>query len=362
MPKMTLAELLEPRGVEAQLFPLLDEIGIAPGQYNRHRKEATDELVSKGYLMVPKESTYFRKAMAEMTELLEGLKPDQHILVPYGSPLLFGNETRLSKLPTHKVRRYDNLPADEKNKTLLMLTNELLKSVGIDGRVIGYDYMNSKGERNIVQLVDIIRAYEMMEDSYDPANVIDYSINKTPGKRYSPGMNAEVHNVPSADPAEPGKTYDVLLSHIVMADRRKARESGLDKDEAALTFNLRAKDHCCEKDHLLHTGYGRMTKTTDGLLVSDENLIDHHVIFAYLAYQRYISEEKPDKMVPDLFPKSSESFRDTYFWPLYNRALKEKADFMNGKITRLPLAMGEIEGLLWGVIGSLNERHKRKSR
>jgi len=351
---MTLAELLEPRGVEAQLYPLLPNIGMSPGDYSKRRQEATEKLLSAGYLVMPTERVHYRDAMIEIAKLLELMGPTHHLIIPDDNPVLFRGENRISKLPTHKVRRYEDLPQAEKKKTLLMATENMLRSANLGWRVIGYDFMNKKGERNTVQLIDIIRAYEMMEDSYDPSNVLDKSINKTPGKRYSAGMNAEVINVPSADSDRAGEKYDISLRHIVMVDRFNAEQYGLDKADAALTFNLQAKDPC-PKDTKLMLGYGRKTKTTENLLISDENLLDHHIIFAYLAYQRFISETKPDKLVPDLFPKSKESFRDAYFWPLYSRALKERPDPETGNITRVPLAMGEIESILWGVIGYKNE-------
>lgn len=358
---MTLAELLEPRGARTQLNPLLPKIGMKEGEYKKHRKEATDELVTKGYLIMPTEREYFRKANLEMVNLLQGMDTEQRILVPLGSPVLFDGESRLSKLPTNKVRRYHNLPEADKNSTLLMLTNEMLKSVGIDGRVIGYDFMNSKGDRNVVQLIDVIRAHEMMEDSYNPSNIHDYSISKDPKKRYSPGMNAEVVNIPSADPDRPDTTYDVFFRHIVMADRLNTKYNGLGRADAALTFDLLADD-TSPKDYKIKAGYGRMTKTTGTLLTGDENLLGYTALFGYLAYQKYISETKPNMVVPDIFPKSSKTFRDTYFWPLYNRTLKEEQNPNTGEIRRVPLAMGEIEGLLWGAIGYLNEKRLGKRK
>jgi hypothetical protein len=350
---MTLAELLEPRGVEAQLYPLLSHIEMKPGEYTKRRQEATDKLFHAGHLVIATETDSFKGAMVQIVEILNYKTHDSILLIPHDSPALFQGESRISKIPTQKVRRYEDLPASEKGKTLGMLTEEMIRSVRINGRLIGYDFMNSKGERNIVQLVDVIRAYEMMEDSYDAANVRDMSIDKTPGKRYSKGMNADILNVPSTDPARPGETYNIPFRHVAMADRQHTERFGIDEANAALTFNIWSK-HDCEKDHKINAGYGRQTKTTDTLLTSDENLLDHHVIFAYLAYQRFISENKPDKMVPDLFPKSTEAFRDNYFWPLYNHTLKEEMDAA-GNITRVPLAIGEIEGILWSVIGYMNE-------
>ena len=358
---MTLARLLEPRGVEAQLYPLLEDIGVSPGEYTRNRPEATSMLLTAGNLIMPTEDHEFRPAMIEIVELLGVMGKSQHMLIPYDSPALFSDESRLSKLPTQKVRRYENLPASEKTKTRYTLTDDMLRSVGIEGRAIGYDTTNSKGERDIVQLVDIIRAIEMMEDSYDPDSIKDHSIHKTPGKKYRSGMSAEVLNVPSADPSRRGMTYDISLSHIVIADRWSAEHTGLDTQDARLTFSLRAKDPC-PKDTKLMLGYGRQTKTTENLLTADENLLDHHVIFAYLAYQRFIEETRPDQLVPDIFPISHKGFRETYFWPLYHQTLKEKVDPSTGNTVRVPLAMGEIEGMLWAAIGYRNERKSGKIR
>jgi hypothetical protein len=357
---MTLAELLEPRGVEAQLYPLIKRAGMRTQDYSKRRPEILGKLYSEGYLIMPTENTQFKKAIIELVPLLRVIGRDHQILLPYNSPLKFQGESRISKLPTNKVRRYESLPQEDKTKTLGMLSEDMLRSVGLgDERVIAYDFMNSKGERNTVQLIDIIRATEMMEDSYDQQNVIDRSITKTPGKRYSAGMNAEVINIPSVDPRRREESYHAKYRHIVLADRLATEANGLSEADAALTFNIWAEDNS-EKDYKIKAGYGRKTKTTDNLLISDENLLGYPSIFGYFAYQRFISETKPDLLVPDIFPNSTESFRDTYFWPLYRQTLKEEMDIETRNITISPLAIGEIEGILWGVIGYLNDSKRGK--
>jgi hypothetical protein len=354
---MTIARLRQPRGAAAQLYPLLEKVGIKIGTYTRKIDATTDELVRQGYVIKPDHNKVnYPYAMNSTLETILSMNDSQHLILPDNSPLLLNKPTeKASKLQLARIPHYNAMSSEERNKPLIAHVANILQMVHIGNRYAGYDWYPEHMQdtrMRIVHLVDIIRANIIAKDPAIKAVVYDYSIGKKPDQKYREGANALVANIPSI--RMPELTYNILLLRVPQFSGSSANPKNILPEEARQTFNLDAY-HVCGKEIPYYLAYSRGYGDDNMRKIAPELLCDHHVVLAYLKYSEYINSGNEGWYIPQTFPLAGEGLSQV-FWKLYSSCLREQ--ITDGNIERQPLKLMEIERILWNYIGYINDERK----